>query len=63
MLDTSIAPRLYSVKEAASLLNVSEGLVRKLIHTRKLRAVRLGRNIRISDDEIARIVKKGAPLY
>lgn len=63
MLDAPLAPRLYSVKDAAKLLSVSPGLVRKLIHTRKLRAVKVGRNIRISDEEIARIVKKGAPLY
>jgi excisionase family DNA binding protein len=45
--------RLRTIDEAAELLNVSPRTVRRLIEAGALRAHRIGRLVRISDEDIA----------
>jgi excisionase family DNA binding protein len=45
--------RLHTIDETAELLNVSPRTVRRLIEAGALRAHRIGRLIRISDEDIA----------
>jgi excisionase family DNA binding protein len=45
--------RLHTIDEAAELLNVSPRTVRRLIEAGALRAHRIGRLVRISDEDIA----------
>jgi excisionase family DNA binding protein len=45
--------RLHTIDETAELLNVSPRTVRRLIEAGALRAHRIGRLVRISDEDIA----------
>ena len=43
--DSPMAGRLYSCREAAKLLDVSDDTVRRLIHSGQLQGVRIGKRI------------------
>ena len=47
---------LYTVKEAARILNTCERTVRRLIKSKQLPIVRLGRLIRIDPDDLSRCI-------
>jgi excisionase family DNA binding protein len=51
-------PRLFTVVEVAEYLGVSPRTVRRMIKTRALPVVRLGRSIRISETALARLVTR-----
>jgi excisionase family DNA binding protein len=50
---------LKSVEEAAALLGISKWTVRNYIQTGKLKPVRLGRRVLLSEDELERLVLEG----
>jgi excisionase family DNA binding protein len=50
--DGSAPSRLYDVRETADRLNVSTKTVRRLITNKKLPAHRVGRLVRIAEDDI-----------
>ncbi len=53
--------KLFRVPEAASVLNIQPGTLRRWIFDGKISVIRVGtRAIRISSDEIARIVREGS---
>ncbi len=49
-------PRLFTIVEVAEYLGVSPRTVRRMIKTRVLPVVRLGRSIRISESALSRLV-------
>lgn len=49
-------PRLLNVEEAAEFLQVSTSWLRKRVAARAVPCVRLGRSVRFSADDLARIV-------
>lgn len=53
---------LQSIKASATRLGVSPFTVRRLVKTGKLKAVRLGRRVLVSDEEISRIMREGCPV-
>lgn len=53
--------QLVSVKEAASSLGVSQEFVKRLYRRGELRAVHLGRAVRIPRYEIERVAREGVP--
>jgi excisionase family DNA binding protein len=50
--------RLYSVQEVANLLGVHAETVRRLIHSGGLNAVRVGRVLRVEEDELDRYLNR-----
>jgi excisionase family DNA binding protein len=52
--------KLYSVKEVADMLGVTYNTVWNLINTGKIKAVKVGRVLRIEQEEVERIMKEGA---
>lgn len=48
---------LYTVQEVANKLNLSEQTIRKLIKKGEINVVRIGRNIRISRQELDKIME------
>lgn len=50
--------RLVSIKRAARRLQVSEKFLRRLQQSGRLRVVRLGRAIRISEQELERLCRE-----
>lgn len=55
-VDTLTHP-LLTVREAATLLKVSPRTIRRMIDDERLRAVRLGRIVRIRPEALAALVK------
>lgn len=51
-------PRLVSIKEVATQLNVSTKTVRRLIASGELHVHRLGRQIRIAEDDLTVFLAK-----
>lgn len=51
--------RLSSVEEAAELLRISKWTVRGYIKAGKLKPVRLGRRVLLTDEELERLVAEG----
>ena len=51
--------RLLSVKQAAARLSVSPEFLKKAYRRGKLRIVRLGRAVRVSEREIERLAREG----
>jgi excisionase family DNA binding protein len=51
--------RLWRVREAAQFLGMRESGVRRWILLRRVAVVRLGRLVRIPEEEIERLVKEG----
>lgn len=50
---------MLSAKEAADALGVTEACIRRWILTRKISSYRVGRLVRISEAEVARILNEG----
>ena len=50
---------LFTIAEAAGILNVSQRTVRRLIDSRAMGVVRIGRSVRITSKEIEVLVTKG----
>jgi excisionase family DNA binding protein len=50
---------LVRVRSAADALDVREGTIRKWIAQQRIKAVRIGRAVRIPMDEIERLVREG----
>ena len=50
---------LKSVEEAAALLGISKWTVRGYIRQGKLNAVRLGRRVLLTEDELEKLVDQG----
>ena len=56
--------RLYSCREAAAILNVSDDSIRRMIHAGDLEAIRIGqRSLRVLGDSIANYIHKNKGLY
>lgn len=53
---------MYNIKQAASLLGVCELTIRRHIYKNTIKAVRYGKQWRISPEEIAKIKKRGFSL-
>lgn len=51
-------PRLYTTEEVAEILKVNIKTVRNLIADRKLIAIQLGREYRISEDRLMEFLKE-----
>jgi excisionase family DNA binding protein len=51
--------KLLTVNEAAELLGLAEVTLRCWIGQRKISVVRLGRAVRIAQEEVARMIEKG----
>jgi excisionase family DNA binding protein len=51
--------QLRSVQEASRKLGVSTFTTRRLIRSKHLRAVRVGRRVLVSDEEIDRVTREG----
>jgi len=51
---------LLTVREAATRLGVSEAAARRWVHRGRLRAVRIGRSVRIDPQELDAIVNRGS---
>jgi len=50
--------RFFTIKRAARRLQVSEKFLRKLQHTGRLRVIKLGRAVRISEQELLRLCRE-----
>jgi excisionase family DNA binding protein len=50
--------RLFTLKRAATILAVSPELVKKLDRQNRLRVVRLGRAVRVSEQELERLCRE-----
>jgi len=50
--------QLYTVRDAANLLDMSEHTIRRLIKQRKLPVVRIERRIMLTQSGIAHLIKK-----
>lgn len=55
---TGTPTRLYTMKEAAEILKVSESWLKKQVAARKVRHVRMGRNVRFTDALLDDIIEK-----
>jgi excisionase family DNA binding protein len=51
--------RLYTLRRAAARLDVSERFLRRLYASGRLRVVRLGRAVRIPQQEVERVGREG----
>jgi excisionase family DNA binding protein len=51
-----------SRREAAGLLGISEGMMIKLVRLGRVKAIHIGKCVRVSRDEIQRILKQGIRL-
>lgn len=52
-------PRLLTVRQAADQLSLSERTIRRMIDTDELPVVRVGRSIRIRQEDVLGIVRMG----
>jgi excisionase family DNA binding protein len=50
---------LVPINKAAELLGISPWTVRKWLHGKKLRSVRLGRRVLLEESELRRVVEEG----
>jgi excisionase family DNA binding protein len=51
--------KMYPLKQVAEILGVTYNTVWNLIQSGKIRAVRVGRTLRVSQEELERIQKEG----
>jgi len=49
-------PRLFTIAEVAEYLGISQRTVRRMIKSRVLPVVRIGRSMRVSESALARLV-------
>ena len=52
--------KLYTLKEVAQMLGVTYNTVWNLITAGKIKAVKVGRVLRVEQEEVERIMKEGA---
>lgn len=50
--------QIYSVKEVANILKISTSLVRKLIDSKQLKGVKVGREYRVTEENINNFINK-----
>lgn len=50
--------QIYSVKEVANILKISTSLVRKLIDSKQLKGVKVGREYRVTEENIKSFINK-----
>jgi excisionase family DNA binding protein len=50
---------LLTIVQASDALSISPGMIRKLVRTGKMKAVKIGRSVRFHRGELARIVNGG----
>lgn len=55
--------QLRSVEETAKRLSVSTFTTRRLIRTKQLRAVRVGKRVLVPEREIERVIREGCGLH
>lgn len=55
----TVSERKFTAKEAADALGITEACVRRWILTRRISSYRVGRLVRITESEIARILREG----
>lgn len=58
-LAPSVADTLYTPGEVCELLRISSASVRRFIGNGKLKAVRIGKQFRVSEREIERVLGEG----
>jgi excisionase family DNA binding protein len=51
--------KLYTLKEVAEILHVTYNTVFNLVQSGKIKAVKIGRTLRISQEEADRLTKEG----
>jgi excisionase family DNA binding protein len=51
------APMFYTTEEIADLLKISAKTVREMIKSKRLQAVRVGKEYRITEDQIRQYIK------
>jgi len=56
-----LEPMAYNVREAAELVHVSERTIRRAIASGNLRAVRIGRTVRVPRESLAALLSAGLP--
>jgi excisionase family DNA binding protein len=52
------SPKLLTIPETAALLSLGQSTIWEYISLRKLDVVRMGRAVRISETEVARLVER-----
>ena len=52
------APIFYTTEEVADLLKISAKTVREMIKSKRLQAVRVGKEYRITEDQIRQYIKE-----
>ncbi len=52
------APLFYTTEEVAQLLKISAKTVREMIKSKRLEAVRVGKEYRITEDQIRKYIKE-----
>jgi excisionase family DNA binding protein len=55
--------RLQSVEEVSKRLAISSFTTRRLIKTRQLRAVRVGKRVLVPESEIERVITEGCGIH
>ncbi len=63
MIVESVFSRLLTIEEVAELLNVSVRNVREQIYRRRLGIVKVGRLVRIEQDELADFIERGRSTW
>ena len=53
---------MYSLTEAADKVDVHVNTIRRWIKEGKIKAVKMGKNWKISEDELERVLKEGIQL-
>jgi excisionase family DNA binding protein len=56
-----VVERLIPLREAAATLSMSTDYLKRLHRAGRIRVVRLGRSVRISETELQRLVREGVP--
>jgi excisionase family DNA binding protein len=53
--------RLLNLQDAAAALAVSQDFLKKLYRSNRLRIVKLGRAVRVPEEEVNRLMREGVP--
>ncbi|MBT3577571.1 MAG: helix-turn-helix domain-containing protein [Candidatus Marinimicrobia bacterium] len=54
--------QMYSLKSAASLLEVSVKTVRRLLHLHQIKVYRVGKNIRLKESDLQQLITEELSL-
>jgi excisionase family DNA binding protein len=55
--------QLRSIEEASRRLSVSTFTTRRLVKTKQIRAVRVGKRVLIPESEIERVIRQGCGMH